>query len=131
MSTLTKKALIVESPRGPSIAGTRTTVFSIMDSLKSGSSREVIKDLFLTSEEQLEAVLEYIAAHREEVEREYAEIVRRSIERKEIYEQVFWKHSPIPPETPVDEQRRILRQKLVDRQRSSQPDNEHHNSPRS
>jgi uncharacterized protein (DUF433 family) len=131
MSTLTEKALIVESPRGPSIAGTRTTVFSIMDSLKSGSSREVIKDLFLISEEQLEAVLEYIAAHREEVEREYAEIVRRSTERRDLYEEVFLSHSSIPPKAPVEEQRRILRRKLIERQRSSQPDNERHNSPRS
>jgi uncharacterized protein (DUF433 family) len=131
VSTRTKTSLIVETRRGPSIAGTRTTVFSVMDSLKNGHSRELIKQLFLISEEQLEAVLEYIAEHREEVEREYLDIVRRSAERREYYEQVFWDRSPFPREMPDEERRRVLHEKLAKRQRASPPENERHDSPRS
>jgi uncharacterized protein (DUF433 family) len=119
VSTRTKTSLIVESRRGPSIAGTRTTVFSVMDSLKSGHSRELIKQLFLISDEQLEAVLEYIAEHREEVEREYADIVRRSAERREFYEEVFWDRSPFPREMPDEERRRVLHEKLAKRQQAT------------
>lgn len=54
MSTLTKTPLILETKRRPSIAGTRITVFSVMDSLKSGHSRDLVKQLFLISDEQLE-----------------------------------------------------------------------------
>jgi hypothetical protein len=129
VSTRTKTSLIVETRRGPSV--TRTTVFSVIDSLKSGHSRELIKQLFVISDEQLEAVLEYIAEHREEVEREYAEIVRRSTERREFYEQVFWDRSPFPREMPDEERRRALRKKLAKRQQASRPENERHDSSRS
>src|SRR5262249_2445111 len=132
MPTVTKTPLIVETGRGPSITGTRTTVFSVMDSIKSGHSRDLIKQLFVISDEQLEAVFEFIATHKEEVEREYAEIVRRSTERREFYEQVFRERSSFSPEAPVEKRRRALRQKLAEpRQRTSRPEDAPHDSPRS
>lgn len=131
MSTLTKTPLILETKRGPSIAGTRITVFSVMDSLKSGQSHDLVKQLFLISDEQLEAVLDYIAAHRVEIEAEYSEIVRRSEERRVTYERVFLKRSPLPVDLPVEERRALLRQRLAEKRTVSPRENENHDSPRS
>jgi uncharacterized protein (DUF433 family) len=123
--------LIVETSRGPSIAGTRITVFSVMDSLKSEHSRDLIKQLFLISDEQLDAVLEYISAHRTQVEEEYAEIVRRSQHRRAFYEPIFRERSPLPGDASAEERRVLLRQRLVEKQAAPLPKNEHHDSPRS
>ena len=131
MCTLAKTPLVVETGRGPSIAGTRITVFSVMDSIKSGHSAELIKQLFLISDEQLEAVLEYIAEHQEEVEREYSEIVRRSMERRKVYERVFKERSSFPREMAVEELRRALHRKLAERQQAPRPENARHDSTRS
>src|SRR2546423_6102925 len=85
----TTTPLIVETSRGPCIAGTRITLYTIMDYLKSGLSHDVIKQDFLLSDEQLHAALQYLAAHREELASQYAEIVQRSEKRRAHYEKLY------------------------------------------
>ncbi|HZS44328.1 MAG TPA: DUF433 domain-containing protein [Blastocatellia bacterium] len=131
MGTQTEIPLIVETERGPSIAGTRITVFSVMDSLKDGQSRDLIKQLFLITDEQLSAVVEYIAANKEEIEKEYTEIVARSAKRRDVYEQIFRKRSSFPPNMPAAERRKILRQRLMEKNEISKSENEPQDSPRS
>ena len=62
---------------------------AIMDYLKSALSHDVIKQDFLLSDEQLHAALQYLVAHREELEHHYAAIVRRSEERRAHYERLY------------------------------------------
>ena len=131
MAALTTTASIVETGRGPSIAGTRTTVFSVMDFLKSGESRERIKQLLLISDDQLDAVLEYIDAHKSAIEEEYSEIVRCSEIRKEMSERIFRERSPISPDLPADQRRELLRQRLVKKQATPPPQDGSHHSSRS
>jgi len=131
MSTLTKTPLIVETGRGPCIAGTRITVYSVMDYLKGDWSREFIQQVMLISGEQLDAVLQYIAAHQEEVERDYAEIVRRSAELRERYQKIYRERSPFLVEMPPEERRRVLLQRLAEKEKTPQPNDENHDSPRS
>ena len=129
MSTVVETSLVVETGRGPSIVGTRITVFSVMDSLKAGHSRDLIKELFLISDQQLDAVLDYIASHRTEVEKEYAEIVQRSEERRKAYEQIFHSRSPLSGELTPEERRTVLRERLAQKQGAILPGNGHHDSP--
>lgn len=131
MNTLVKSPIIIETGRGPTIAGTRITVFSVMDSLKSGDSRDSIKQLFNISDEQLDAVLKHITLHQEAIENEYAEIVRRSEQRRATYERVFRMLSPLPADLPPDERRAQLRKRLLEKQASPFPQNENRDSPRS
>lgn len=112
MNTTTVNSLIVETPRGPSIAGTRITVYAVMDYLKGDWSRHFTKQMLGITDEQLDAVLEYIAQHREEVERDYAEILRRTEELRTRYEEQNLARSPFPPGTSIDEQRQLMLQKL-------------------
>lgn len=102
-----------------------------MDSLKSGNSRDLIKQLFNISDEQLDAVLKYIALHQEAIENEYAEIVCRSEQRRATYERVFRMLSPLPADLPPDERRARLRERLLEKQASPFPQNENRDSPRS
>ncbi len=131
IATTNQDALIVETPRGPSIAGTRITIYSVMDYLKGNWSRNFIKRMMLITDEQLDAALAYIAAHKEEVEREYAAILRREEELRARYEKVFWERSRFTPDTPPEERRRILLRVLEEKKRaaqSTQSDDGNHDS---
>ena len=111
----TPTPLIVETRRGPCIAGTRITVFSVMDYLKGERSRDFIKHILGISDEQLDAVLAYITLHKEAIEQEYTAIVRRSEERRADYEKVFRERSPFPPHMSLEERVAHMRQRLAEK----------------
>jgi uncharacterized protein (DUF433 family) len=68
---------IINRGRGPEIAGTRVTVYRVMDFLRDGSSEaRIAKELELTPDD-VRAAMEYIDQHRAEVEEEYAKILAR------------------------------------------------------
>ncbi len=66
-----KPAEIVDRGRGPEIAGTRITIYNVMDYRKIGWHRDLIAAQFLLSSDQIQAAFDYIDAHKEEVEAEY------------------------------------------------------------
>jgi uncharacterized protein (DUF433 family) len=70
-------ASIINRGRGPEIQGTRITVYRIMDFLREGADCERIAAELSLSEEELRAALDYIDAHRLEVESQYEPILRR------------------------------------------------------
>jgi uncharacterized protein (DUF433 family) len=70
-------AQIIDRGRGPELAGTRVTVYRVMDYLREGSPRErIAAELDLTAE-QVQAAVTYITAHRAEVEKAYDQILQR------------------------------------------------------
>ena len=74
-------ARIIDRGRGPEVAGTRVTVYRIMDFLcESSSAGRIAAELHLT-EEQVRAALDYIAVHRRTVDAEYAKILQRVQQR--------------------------------------------------
>jgi uncharacterized protein (DUF433 family) len=124
-------ALIVETPRGPSLAGTRITIYAVMDYLKGNWSRNYITQIMGITPEQLDAVLAYIAEHKEEVEQEYAAILRREEELRARYEKIYWERSRFTPDTPLEERRRVLIQIIEEKKKAaqlSQADNGNHDS---
>ncbi len=68
---------IIDRGRGPEIAGTRITVFDVMDYLKHNWHRDRIAMLFRLSSSDIQAAIDYIEAHRPEVEAEYQSILNR------------------------------------------------------
>ncbi len=69
---------IVNNGRGPQIAGSRITVYDVMDYLNDPDwNRESIALLFRLSSQDIQAAIDYIEAHREEVEAEYQRILDR------------------------------------------------------
>ena len=129
MSTMTAVIpLIEETPRGPSIAGTRITIYSVMDYIKNNRSREYILEMLpMITAEQLDAVYEYIEQHREEVERDYARILRRSEELQERYKKIQLERSPFPPGISDEEKRKLMLQRIAEMKAAAQTNNDHHN----
>ncbi len=111
----TTTPIIVGTSRGPCIVGTKITVYAILDYLNSGLGLDAIKENFRLSDEQLRAALEYIEMRRAEVERDYAEIVRRSNERREMYEQAYRARTPFAPDVPLAEKTALMRRDLADK----------------
>ncbi len=113
MSTMTAaRPLIEETPRGPSIAGRRITIYSVMDCLKRGLSRNYTKASFRISDEELDAVIAYIEQHKEQVERDYARILQRSAELEQRYRKIQIERSPFPPDMPSEERKKLLIEKI-------------------
>jgi uncharacterized protein (DUF433 family) len=80
------KAAIIRTERGLTIAGTRITVYDIMDYLNAGWTPKLIPGWLRLTQEQLNAALSYIEEHRSEVETEYKTVLQTSEEIREYWE---------------------------------------------
>jgi uncharacterized protein (DUF433 family) len=61
------EAKIINRGRGPEIAGTRITVYDVMDYYKHGWHRDQIAALFRLSSRDIQAAIDYIEAHKEKL----------------------------------------------------------------
>ncbi len=77
MSTKVIEARIIDRGRGPEIAGTRITVYDVMDYYKHGWHRDQIAVLFRLSSRDIQAAIDYIETHKEEVLIDYQKILDR------------------------------------------------------
>ncbi|MEC4815126.1 MAG: DUF433 domain-containing protein [Scytonema sp. PMC 1069.18] len=86
-SASNKQATIIRTERGLTIAGTRITLYDVMDYLASGWSPQLIQDWLPLTQEQVDAALSYIETHRSEVETEYQSVLETAQEIQEYWEQ--------------------------------------------
>ena len=77
MTPQIKESVIINRGRGPEISGTRITVYDVMDYYKEGWHRDQIAVLFRLSSRDIQAAIDYIESHKEEVETEYQKILDR------------------------------------------------------
>ena len=80
------QATIVRTSRGLSIAGTRITLYQVMDYVKAGWPSELIQHWLDLSEKQITDTMDYIATHRSEVEAEYEMVVQQAEESRQYWE---------------------------------------------
>lgn len=80
------QAAIIRTEGGLTIAGTRITLYDVMDYLVSGWSPQLIRDWLPLTEEQLDAALSYIDTHRNEVEAEYQTVLQTAEEIRQYWE---------------------------------------------
>src|SRR5260370_593529 len=78
LGTIVMQAVIIDRGRGPEIAGTRITVYDIMDYYKQGWHHTGIAATLRISSAKVIAAIEYIEAHKEEVLAEYQKILDRN-----------------------------------------------------
>jgi uncharacterized protein (DUF433 family) len=81
------QAAIIRTERGLSIAGTRITLYDVMDYLTAQYPPKFIRGLFNLTDEQIGAALAYIEAHRGEVEAEYQTVLRDAEEIRQYWEE--------------------------------------------
>jgi uncharacterized protein (DUF433 family) len=68
---------IIDRGRGPEIAGTRITVYDVLDYARAGHHHAFIASVLGLSSAQVLAALEYIETHKEEVMADYQKILDR------------------------------------------------------
>lgn len=85
--TLNEQVPIVRTERGLTIAGTRITLYDVMDYVTEGYPPKFIRGLFDLAEEQINAALDYIEANRAEVEAEYQQVLKEAEELRLYYEE--------------------------------------------
>lgn len=113
-TTTTVQQTILRTERGLTIAGTRITLYDVMDYVTAGWPPTLIRDRLNLSDEQIRDVLTYIHTYRAEVEAEYQQVLQIAEEQ-----QCYWEHqnrerfarlATLPP--PPDQE--ALRAKLAE-----------------
>ncbi|MBD2440225.1 DUF433 domain-containing protein [Nostoc sp. FACHB-110] len=82
-----EKSAIVRTERGLTIAGTRITIYDVMDHLLAGWTPQLIRNWLPLTEEQLDAALAYINSNRTEVEAEYQTVLKETQELRKYWEE--------------------------------------------
>lgn len=78
---------VVRTNRGLSIAGTRITLYQIMEHLKAQEAPARIRDLFGLTIKQMRDVLAYLDQHRKEVEAEYQQVLKEAEADRKYWEE--------------------------------------------
>ena len=78
---------IIRTERGLAIAGTRITLYQIMDYLRAEWSPKRIRDWHNLTEQQIDDVMAYIAEHKAEVEVEYQQVLQETEEIRRYWEE--------------------------------------------
>jgi len=81
-----KQPTIIRTERGLTIAGTRITLYDVMDYITAQYPPKFTRTLLKLTDEQMNAALNYIEANRAEVEAEYRLVLE---EAKEL--QQYWR----------------------------------------
>ncbi|OCR00792.1 DUF433 domain-containing protein [Oscillatoriales cyanobacterium USR001] len=88
MTTISnEQTAIIRTERGLTIAGTRITIYDIMDYVTAQYPPKFIRGLFDLTEAQINAALAYIEANRADVEVEYQQVLKEAEELRLYYEE--------------------------------------------
>lgn len=108
-----EQAVIIRTERGLTIAGTRITLYDVMDYLIEEYPQKFICAMLSLTDKQLIAALSYIDTHRAEVETEYQNVLKEAEEMRQYYEQqnhdLIARITTKPPEPGMEEIRAKLR----------------------
>jgi uncharacterized protein (DUF433 family) len=78
---------ILRTERGLTIAGTRITLYDVIDFLKAQYPPQLIRDTFNLTNAQINAALSYIEENRTQVEAEYQEVLQTREEIRQYWEE--------------------------------------------
>jgi uncharacterized protein (DUF433 family) len=103
---------VVRTSRGLSIAGTRITLYTIMDYLHAGWPPHLIQDWLNLTASQMADVLAYLASHSEEIAQEYQQVVQQAEELRHYWDRRVQEHLASRPVTSPTPEQAKLRAKL-------------------
>jgi uncharacterized protein (DUF433 family) len=78
---------IIRTERGLTIAGTRTSLYDVIDLLKADYPPKLIRDTYNLTDAQIDAALSYIKANQAQVEIEYQEVLQNREEIRQYWEE--------------------------------------------
>jgi uncharacterized protein (DUF433 family) len=109
----TLQPTVVRTSRGLSIAGTRITLYHVMDYVTAGySSSDIQKDFKLT-DRQIADVMAYIEEHRTEVEAEYRQVLQEAEENRRYWEERNREHLEAMRALPPTPEQAAIREKIA------------------
>jgi uncharacterized protein (DUF433 family) len=87
MMNVPSDSTVVRTERGLTIAGTRITLYDVMDYVIAGWPPKLIRDRLELTDRQISDVTAYIADHRAEVEAEYQTVLQDAEEIRHYWEE--------------------------------------------
>jgi uncharacterized protein (DUF433 family) len=78
---------VIRTERGLTIAGTRITLYDVMDYVTAEYPPKFIRNMLNLTDEQVNAALSYIEANRAEVEAEYQIVLQEAEEIRQYWEE--------------------------------------------
>src|SRR5262245_55894832 len=87
VSETSTNTTIIRTDRGLTIAGTRITLYDVMDYVTAGWPPKLIRDRLNLSDQQIADVMAYIEAHRDDVEAEYQVVLQTAQENRQYWEE--------------------------------------------
>jgi len=88
--------------------------YLVLDYLHDDWPHDEIRKWLNLTEAQLQVALDYIEAHREEVEAEYKEVVRADEEQRRYWEERLREHLASRPPSPPTPEKALFYQKLAE-----------------
>lgn len=98
---------VIRTKRGLTVKGSRLTIYSIMDAIRENNSLKNVRDLYELTDEEMLDILDYIHLHKEEVEKEYQEVLRSADENRK-----YWEEKNREQLSKTYEQKDVIRAKL-------------------
>ena len=86
-SASNKQTSIIRTERGLTIAGTRISLYDVIDLLKVQYPPKLIRDKFNLTDLQINAALSYIETNKTQVEAEYQEVLQNRKEIRQYWEE--------------------------------------------
>ena len=112
MREIETRPTVIRTSRGLSIAGTRITLYDIMDYLTASWPPDLIRNWFGLTDEQIADVMDYIETHRAEVEAEYQLVLQQAEQVRHYWEarnrERFAQVAAMPPKPGQEEIRARL-----------------------
>jgi hypothetical protein len=103
---------VVRTDRGLSIAGTRITLYQVMDYIKASWPPKLIQHWLNLNDQQIADVMDYIGTHREEVENEYQTVLKQAEEDRQYWETRNREHFATRPRQSPKPGQEAIRAKL-------------------
>ncbi|MDZ7958102.1 MAG: DUF433 domain-containing protein [Aulosira sp. DedQUE10] len=86
-STSNEKSEIIRTERGLTIAGTRITIYDVMDYVTAQYPVRYTRNMLNLTDEQINAALSYIETNRAQVEAEYQKVLQEAEEIRQYWEE--------------------------------------------
>ena len=86
MNASNGQAIVIRTERGLTVAGTRITLYDVMDYVTEGWPPKLIRDRLGLNDSQMTEVMSYIASHRAEVEHEYRAVLQDAEQNRQYWE---------------------------------------------
>ncbi|MBI3948556.1 MAG: DUF433 domain-containing protein [Armatimonadetes bacterium] len=108
---------VVETPRGLTLAGTRITLYAILDCLHEGWTAEQIAAWFRLPLTRVQGALVVIEANRDAVDAQYRQVLRQAEENRRYWEERLRERLQSAPRLPDSPGRARIRERLAEQRK--------------